>query len=213
MATLTVYPYSIMVKDFAMNLEFINHLSTKRNFTLGYFVTTKVNDPTYIASFLNCLSILENDTFRLYKALSDKVEQPLVKSLLFNIAIDSQKHAVLLKGIGDSIAKIEVKPKDCEVKVGEAWRVTKAFYHEIASKEKISKKELHQLVEKLGVLESIAGEEYNIFLQLKTLELMTEEINRLCNINSGNLKRIFESIINDEKHHRELLATIEDLLC
>jgi rubrerythrin len=44
------------------------------------------------------------------------------------------------------------------------------------------------------------------------LELMAEEINRFSNINLGNLKNIFESIIHDEEHHKELLATIKELL-
>jgi rubrerythrin len=73
---------------------------------------TNNHNPASIASFLKCLSILETETYQLYKALSDKTEHPLVKSLLFSVAIDSQKHAALLKGVANSIApKLEVTPK------------------------------------------------------------------------------------------------------
>jgi hypothetical protein len=66
---------------------------------------TKNDDPKVLADFIKCLSILENDTFLLYKALSDKVEHPLLKSLLNSIAEDSLKHSTLLKGVHESIAK------------------------------------------------------------------------------------------------------------
>jgi len=172
---------------------------------------TKNNDPKALADFINCLSILENDTFLLYKALSDKVELPLVKSLMRSIAEDSLKHSTLLKGVFKSIAKTNEKPKDCEKKTGEAWRLV-AKFKEVAAKEKLSKIELSQLSEKLAFFESILGEEYYIFVQMKTLQLMMKEINQIYNIELTSLKSIFIHIINDEEHHREMLETIKGIL-
>ena len=172
----------------------------------------KSNEPKSIASFLSCLSMLENNVALLYEALADKVELPLIKSLLSNIAIDSQKHSVTLKGISESIAKSEAKPKDCEKKMGEIWRVTSAFHKEIAKKEKITNEELPQLAERLTVLEGNFGEEYHVFVQLKTLEHMTKEIGQLYNVNLEQLKSIFSRIIDDEERHRELLDTIKKLI-
>ena len=172
----------------------------------------KNNDPKDFATYINCLSILENNAFLLYTALADKIDVPLAKSLLLTIASDSQKHSIVLKGVGESIAKPEGKPKDCEKKLGEAWRVIDTFYREIIKKEKITEYELPQLAEKLAVLESILGEEYYMFVQLKTLQLMMKEISQIYNIHLGELKGIFSSIINDEEHHRELLETIKGIL-
>ena len=172
----------------------------------------KNNDPKDLASYINCLSILENNASLLYTALADKIEDSLVKSLILTIASDSQKHSISLKGVGESIAKPEGKPKDCEKKLGEAWRVVDTFYREIVNKEKITDSELPQLAEKLAVLESILGEEYYMFVQLKTLQLMMKEISQIYNINLGELKGIFSSIINDEEHHRELLETVKEIL-
>ena len=62
------------------------------------------------------------------------------------------------------------------------------------------------------VLESIMGEEYYVLVQLKTLQLMTQEINQLYNVNLESLKNIFTKIINEEEHHREILETIKTLL-
>jgi hypothetical protein len=81
------------------------------------------NDPKTLASFINCLSLLENNTYLLYKDIADKVEVPLVRSFLLQIAIDSQKHSVALKGVAESITKPEGNLKDCEKKIGETWRI------------------------------------------------------------------------------------------
>ena len=56
-----------------------------------------------IADYLNCQSILESQTSLLYGVLSDKVEIPLIKTLLKEIDLDSKKHALLLKGVSESI--------------------------------------------------------------------------------------------------------------
>ena len=171
-----------------------------------------MNDPKIIANYLNCLSMLENSTFLLYQKLSDKAEVPLVKTLLLSIALDSSKHSALLKGVADSIAVSKEKTEDCAKKLGETWQIIDTLLKETASKEKMSGLELQQLIEKLTILERIAGEEYYIFLQMKTLQHMIKEINQLYNVNLERIKNIFERIIEDEEHHRELLATIKKLL-
>jgi rubrerythrin len=76
----------------------------------------KNNNPKTLASFIDCLSLLESKTSLLYTHLANAVDVPLVKSFLLQIATDSQKHAIVLKGIGESIAKPENKPKECEKK-------------------------------------------------------------------------------------------------
>ena len=173
---------------------------------------TKNNDPKVLADFINCLGILENDTFLLYKALSNKIELPLVKSLLRAIAEDSLKHSTLLKGVAESITEAKETPKDCEKKTGEAWRLIANFTKEIAAKEKFSEEEMSHLWDKLAFFESIIGEEYYVFVQMKTLDLMMKEINQIYNIDLGSLKSIFTRIINDEEHHREMLGTIKGIL-
>ena len=125
---------------------------------------TKNNDPKVLADFINCLGILENDTFLLYTALSNKIELPLVKSLLRAIAEDSLKHSTLLKGVAESITEAKETPKDCEKKTGEAWRLIANFTKEIAAKEKFSEEEMSQLWDKLAFFESIIGEEYYVFV-------------------------------------------------
>lgn len=165
-----------------------------------------------LANFINCLSLLENNTFLLYKNLSEKVEEPLVKSFLLQISIDSQKHSIVLRGIAESIGKSDDKPKNCEKKIGESWKIVEAVLREIKDKKKIPSGDFPKLAEKLTFLESILGEEYYMFVQLKTLKLMMKEINQLYNIDLGSVKKLFLNIIRDEETHRELLEKIKTII-
>ena len=91
------------------------------------------------------------------------------------------------------------------------WSIVSNFLNEAKKKGK-EKLSFRDLLPKLNALESSIGEEYYIFVQMKTLQLMVKEINQLYNINLESIKKVFESIIKDEEHHRELLATIKDLI-
>ena len=162
-----------------------------------------------MADYLGCLSQLEYNTALLYKGLSEKTEIPLARSLLLSIAQDSSKHSALLKGIGDSISVSNVNSKDCSRMLGQTWQIVTNYLNEVSkNKERVS---LADLCEKLMVFESGVGEEYYIFVQMQTLQHLTKEINELYNVNLSTVKNIFESIIRDEDHHRELLATIKEL--
>lgn len=171
-----------------------------------------MNDPKIIASYLNCLSMLENNTSILYQNLADKAEIPLAKTLLLSIAQDSSKHSVLLKGIADSVSVSKSNTKDCKKKLGETWQIVEIFLKEIANNKKLNRLKLEQLAEKLTLLEISLGEEYYVFVQMKTLQYMLKEINQLYNINLERAREIFMSIIEDEEHHKELLLTIKDIL-
>lgn len=173
---------------------------------------TTNNNPKTLANFINCLSLLEHNTYLLYQEIADKVEVPLVRSFLLQIAIDSRKHSEALKGIAESITKPEGNLKDCQKNIGETWRIVDVVLKDIKGKAKITSADLAKLAEKLSVLESVMGEEYYIFVQLKTLEFMIKEINKIYSIDLGSVKKIFLNIIRDEETHREYLEKIETLV-
>ena len=166
-----------------------------------------------IVDFLHCASILEERTYLLYKNLADKVDIPLVNSLLLHIAYDSQKHSAILKGIGGSIAKPKKPSRNCEKKLfGPTWTSIERLAEEIAREKRISKENMSSLVKKLMILESTVGEEYYILVQLKTLEYMTREIRETYNVDLEDLKDILETIIRDEETHRQLLSKMKKIL-
>lgn len=161
-----------------------------------------------IADFLHCASILEERAYLLYKSLADKVNLPLINSLMLHIAFDSRKHSVILKAISESIAKPKKQHKDREKKLffGGTWTVIERLAGEISRKERIPRKHMSSLLEKLMLLESTVAEKYYILVQLKTLQYMTREIREIYNMDLEDLKEILEIIIRDEETHRILLA-------
>jgi rubrerythrin len=160
---------------------------------------------------MNCLSILESQTSLLYKSISDKIGTPLIKTLLKEIAMDSQKHSMLLKGVSESITQPKGNQKKCS-KSSETLQTTERLLKEVAGMEKISSEDLTQLSEILETLESAMAEEYYMLVQMKTLQMMMKEINQMYNIDLYNVRDIFMNIIYDEDHHREILETIKQLI-
>jgi rubrerythrin len=173
---------------------------------------TKMNDPKSIAKYIQCLSVLEDNTSMLYNKLSERTENPLLKALLLSISKDSSKHSTLLEGIADSISETKKNPKHCTKNLGEIWKTVSTYLKEVNKKDKTDWINFSELLPKLSALESSLGEEYYIFVQMKTLQLMAKMINQRYNINFENIKAVFESIIKDEEHHREILATIKSVI-
>ena len=171
-----------------------------------------MDNPKIIAKYIHCLSILEDNTALLYNNLSCRVEIPLVKSLLLSISKDSSKHSALLKGIANSMSDSKQNPKECIKNLGKVWSTISDYLSEVKRKEKMNKLSFSELLPTLNALESSLGEEYYIFVQLKTLQLMGEEINQIYSVNLDKIKNVFEGIIRDEDRHREILATIKDII-
>ncbi len=137
---------------------------------------------------------------------------PFVKMLFQEIAIDSQKHYTILEGISKSIKQTNVNPKECGKKIGQSWDIMAKAQKEIAKTQKIDTENIQWLVKELTYFESIMGEEYYIFVQLNTLEVLVKEINAKYNIDLSSTKKLFIKIIADEDHHRELLETISKMV-
>jgi rubrerythrin len=160
--------------------------------------------------FINCLSILESQTSLLYGDIAAKVASPLVRALLEEIAFDSQKHSALLKGVSESITHQKKGQKECE-KQNSILQNVFELQKEISKMQKITSEDLLKLNENLQLLEAQMGEEYYVFVQMRTLTMMTNQINQNYNIDLSNVKRIFTTIINDEERHTELLETVKKM--
>ena len=171
-----------------------------------------MSDPKGITNSIKCLSVLESKTAVLYNALSEKVELPFIKSLLKGISLDSKKHSTLLFGVSKSLPETKWKPKDCQKALGKVLSSVDNFIIDLSKIDSLPASYLPELSKQLAVLESTMGEEYFVFVQLKTLEFMSKEIGKIYNINLDSLKDIFTAIIDDEEHHREILATIRELI-
>jgi rubrerythrin len=168
-------------------------------------------DEKDVSGFLYCSSGLEERVFSLYRSLSDKVQNPLVKSLFLYIAYDSLKHSLTMRGIAETVSNTKPKPGDCEKKLKQIWEKVIAFSEEISKQEKVSDQELPAIARELTGFEDSLSEEYSVFVQLKTLEYMTKEVTQQYKVDLASLKNIFELIIKDKENHREILTSIEEL--
>ena len=162
------------------------------------------------AEFINCLSILESQTSLLYSDIAAKVAAPLVRALLEEIAFDSQKHSALTKGVSESITHPKKGQKECAKQNPVLQNVFK-LQKEISKMQKITSEDLLKLNEKLYLLETQMAEEYYVFVQMRTLTMMMNQINQTYNIDLSSVKRIFTTIIADEERHTELLETVKKM--
>jgi rubrerythrin len=174
-------------------------------------ISMSSKDPKDIADFLYCSSNLEEKVFSLYRTLSDKVQNSIVKSLLLYIAYDSLNHSLVMRGIAETISKSKPKPEDCEKKLYQIWERITSLSTEFSKREKVGDNELQTLAHELAGFENSLSEEYFVLVQLKTLEYMTKEIAQIYKVDLEGLKNIFELIIKDEENHREILNSIEEL--
>ena len=197
-----------------MKSAFISHLSMHLiNVALDGQEMAKSKDKKKdFAKFLACSSLLESETFSFYNSLAEKVDHPLVKSLLRYIAYDSQKHSAILKGIADTLTESEIKVKDCKKELGETWSTIRAFSDEIAEKTRIPIEDLPSLLEKVTFLESTAGEEYSMLVRVKTIQFMKKQIRELYGVDLESLTNVFDVIIRDEEIHGNLLETIGKII-
>ena len=169
-------------------------------------------DSKEVVNSLYCLYLLESEVFGLYKSLSQKVDDPLVKSLFTYIAYDSLKHSIILKGISGNIGESEPKFVECKKKLATIWEDITSLSKQIANRERLDDQIISLTINNLVNFESSFSEEYLIIVQLKTYQFMAEEIYKLYDVNLENMKDVFELIIKDEENHKEILFTIKDLL-
>jgi rubrerythrin len=176
------------------------------------FAVGKTRDPKNITNNIKSLSVLESKTAVLYNLLSEKVELPLIKSLLKEISLDSKKHSTILYGVAKSLPETDWKPKDSKKTLGNVLLAVEKFTEDLSKIRSLTASNLAELSKQLAIFESTMGEEYFVFVQLKTLQFMSKEIGKIYNINLDSVKDIFTEIMNDEEHHREVLATIKELI-
>jgi rubrerythrin len=167
-------------------------------------------DVETIAKFLYCSSVVEEKVADAYKSLAERVEDPMVKSLLLYVSTDSLKHSIILKAMGNGlIENLKLKAEDCENVLGETWRkLTMLAEEEVLKEEKVGSAELSSLVDKMAELESFVGEEYLTTLHLKIVSLMAEELK----VNLGDLKGLLEWIVEDEERHEKILTMLRNMV-
>jgi ABC-type transporter Mla subunit MlaD len=173
----------------------------------------KTNDLESLTNSVRCLIVFENKTASLYKDLAERTNSlPLVKSLLLEISLDSQKHSTVMKGLVQSLPKTMWKNDEVPKSIANAWKSIDDFQGELSDVEDLSQDDLQSLSRQLTSLEGIMEEAYDILVQYVNLEVLSFELDKLYNVDREGLKTLFFEIIHDEEHHKEILAMISFLL-
>jgi rubrerythrin len=162
-----------------------------------------------IARYLYCSSIVEGRVANAYIHLSSRVENRQVKSLLQYIIHDTTKHSVILRDMGDNIAKQDVRIEDCEEIWGRGWKNwILTSIEELSKKEKVTTEELASLIDEMGKLENYFAEGYLTITNIEIVRLLAKQ----GSLDLGNFNAILEWTIQDEKRHQAIMTTIKELI-
>lgn len=166
-------------------------------------------DERDVARFLCCLSILEEKVANAYKSYSENTENPRLEPLLLFVSYDSLKHSKILKSLSEHMIKQEPTSRDCEQLLGKTWKNTIIQAQgETQKTEKITDEEIAQLIDKMINLENFLGEEYLTVLHLRTVQLVSKELQA----DAASFSRTLEWIIADEKRHVKILGMIKNIV-
>ncbi|MGQ9759087.1 MAG: hypothetical protein ACUVQ5_00725, partial [Candidatus Methanomethylicaceae archaeon] len=163
-----------------------------------------------LANLLYCSSLLEGEVAKAYRHIAKRVADEEVKYLLNYIAIDSSKHAKVLKAISKRFdVKAKVNFNGCAEIWGELWKELMVnAKNQLLDKNRVGHKELASLIDSLGKLEGDVGEEYLTILHTEMVKLIAQE----KGIDLKHYKTILEWIIEDEKRHEQTLKIIKNLI-
>jgi rubrerythrin len=166
-------------------------------------------DEKDLARFLQCSSILEARVAKAYKHLADRVKNTTAKFLLQHIIYDTFKHSDMLRGIGNTVARLKVNAEDCEGIWGEVWKaLIEDSIRELSQKNKITNREFASHIDAMKKLESYFAEEYLTTLHARTIKLIAQQ----HHIDLSSYTTILEWIVEDEKRHEQILTMINNII-
>lgn len=158
------------------------------------------------------MGFFEKSVSLLYEDIARRVWLPLIEALILEISQDSQKHYTMLKALAESLPKTDNNSKDYINTIGETWCTIEKFRREITETQSLSEDEIMQLSSQLMPLENTLVDEYKVFLEPETLQMLTTELKRIYRIETDTVKTIFAEIIADEEHHKRILATTKAII-
>ena len=169
-----------------------------------------------IGNVLFCSSLLEKRAYEMYYELSQRIEHPVIRKLLMTIAQDSLKHSLLFEEVTKKFFSVAPKEKECKKQVGIIWKRIDEVTKFVKRKNVIGPEDLLGIITKLSFVEYRMGEEYSVLEQVKTLKYMNHEISEMYRIDFEGIlrsqKRVFDSIISDERLHGETLFEVGEFL-
>lgn len=157
------------------------------------------------AHYIKSCSNIEAETFRLYEALSKKVNYP-ESAFILSIGYDSLKNSKILEGL---IETFDLCTRDDNRKnLGALFNEVSAFSKKILKINNIDYESLVEIIKELISLEDLLGKAYSNYLESFGPRTMADEMEKLFSVDFDNLKKIFENLIEEKEKHRQTMIEI-----
>ena len=158
------------------------------------------------AQSLKCLNNIEIETFRLYEALSKKINPP-ESSFILGLAYDSLKCAKIIQGILDYIDLPETENMNCKKNLTETANNISQFTKRANKTNNLNYEISCEILKELTNMEDQLSEVYTNYLQSPAIKIIADEFSKLA-LNLNNFRKIFETFIEQKQKHRETLIEI-----
>jgi hypothetical protein len=158
---------------------------------------------SFLKKILKCSIELEKKVAMVYINISKKVSEPAIKVLFEAIALESDKHAVILERIVN-LSNLMSQSVSCREFLGSLYIDLEQVEGYLNTKIQLDLEELRKLLESLVIVEGFVGEEtYHKLLMPLIKDFVSE----------GNfVSMLINKIILDEKFHEETIKSVVSFL-
>ena len=172
--------------------------------SLGRAMNDKLKES---ALYLRCFGTLEDEAFRVYEALSKKVNQP-ESSFILGLAYDSLKCSKIIESILSHVDMSEVGGVECQKEASEFSQEITALTKVICGINNLSPQLCREILSELISMEDLLNETYNGYLSSSVTKFVADDFSALIPQSSNNFKRLFEAFVEEKEAHRQTLIEI-----
>jgi hypothetical protein len=153
-----------------------------------------------------CIS-LENETFRLYQTVSQKINQPETSSTL-GLAYDSLKNAKVIEGILNYFDQTENENKNGKKYLSELSTEIMELTKKISKINNLDYLVACEVLRDSLKLEGLLAEVYKNYLESSAPNTIVNGLSKLVTVNLSNFKKVFEEFTEEKGRHREIIIEI-----
>ena len=159
------------------------------------------------AHLLKCFSSLEVEAFRVYEALSKKINQP-ESSFVLGLAYDSLKCSKIMNAILSHLDLSEVEGVECSREITELASEISSFTKIVSGINNLSPLLTCEILSELINMEDLLNETYSEYLHGSATKFVADEFSTLIPQSSNNFKRLFETFVAEKEFHRQTLIEV-----